>query len=673
MADGFLISLWSLLFVATSGILSIGLARITKLHPAYLFILCGGVFSAALPFTFPTTSLIVSLAQLGAFLLVFLSALDIEWDARFSLSIPTVIVSCIHYALLFLPLAAFLYFFILHDLYASLAAAAIAAPFAPHKRNDPQGDSFRSNQIKGRFALTALISEVGSLVLVSLLIALSRKSGGAPDFVQLIVGTLLLVVVLASIIPQALIFLLRKVGEESYVVFYLIIALTVGVIVAVSKAGIDPLIAAYAAGFVISRFVTQGSRVMQRLRFISLSIFVPAFYLYFGLSGILTQGMTFWIFVESGILLLLVSSIRLLVSRFFVRKRELRLFGVDTLHKNPIVLVLLYSAAAQGILTIATTQALFFYCALSEILYVVASRIGRTAVLQDDSLDVQSRVLLPLSNPETMLPLINLATHLGDIDSPPKLYPLNIVPDDTTAEAKIRAIEAQFNSIQRLYRGRGQSVELTARIGNNKAETLANTAREILCDRILLGLGKVPTLQRPQGYSFLENVSHTVTEKTILAAHLTSDLSPTNTIRVIVANERLVQRIKEWLSLVVTLAQRLRSKIVFLGDPKTLEALKLALERNAPKSDYVLRAGKLHAGVDLLTLDSNPSQHTFTLAVLERAHLFPTEKIHARLPEMLLRAYADKNFLLIYPAHAKSTPTALKISRWKKFKRWLGV
>ena len=71
-----------------------------------------------------------------------------------------------------------------------------------------------------------------------------------------------------------------------------------------------------------------------------------------------------------------------------------------------------------------------------------------------------------------------------------------------------------------------------------------------------------------------------------------------------------------------------------------------------------------------MTLDANAN--AFSIAVLERTFRYPEEKIHARLPEMMLRAFSDRNFMLLYPAVGAGVQIKKPRNAWRKFKRFLG-
>ncbi len=81
-------------------------------------------------------------------------------------------------------------------------------------------------------------------------------------------------------------------------------------------------------------------------------------------------------------------------------------------------------------------------------------------------------------------------------------------------------------------------------------------------------------------------------------------------------------------------------------------------------------AVRFNAGLDLVTLDANAN--AFSIAVLERTFRYPEEKIHARLPEMMLRAFSDRNFMLLYPAVGAGVQIKKPRNAWRKFKRFLG-
>ncbi len=669
MYENLVLTVASLLFIAASGVVSIGLARLTRIHPAWGFLLCGAALPYFLPFSFPQQSLLVQLSEVGALFLVFLAALDIDWGERFGITSKSLLFALIHQALTVLPIALLLHLLLHEQWLTSLSAAMIVAVHAPGKRQNPAGESFRSNQVDDRFAFAALFSEMSALLALALLLTFTRKSPASSELLQQLVGLVLLFVVLLSVVPQALRVLLRRVGEESYALFYLVIALTLGVVLAIRTAGIEPVLGAYAAGFVISRFVTQGSRILGRLRFLGLSILVPAFYIYFGLSGLLFQDLGMITLLEAFGLTLGALGLRFGLSALLSKDGEVRSTWLMSLHRNPIVLVFVYFATARGLLPPMVAQLVLWHFLTSEILAAVLLK-GHQPESSSATSKTMTRVLLPLSNPETMLPLMNLATHLGDLRRPPKLYPLNVVPDDHTAEERIRTVESRFNEIVPMYAARDQTVELTARIENDRIRAVTHAARELLCDRILLGLGAVPTLSRPRGYSFLENLALASTDRMVIAAHLTTDLSVTETVNVIVPHSRLLESQESWFQMLFVLANRLRAGLTVFGDSEVLAAMQTRLEHTGYKRLCNFRAGQIHAGLDLLALDG--SANSLTVALLARAPLFPQEKIHARLPEMMLRAFSDRNFVLLYPPMGAGVQRTRPRSAWKKVKRWFG-
>ncbi|HNL09850.1 MAG TPA: cation:proton antiporter, partial [Turneriella sp.] len=105
MPENLVLTVASLLFIAAAGIVSIGLARLTRIHPAWGFLLCGAALPYFLPFSFPQQSLLVQLAEVGALFLVFLAALDIEWDQRFGITSKSLLFALVSQALSVLPIA----------------------------------------------------------------------------------------------------------------------------------------------------------------------------------------------------------------------------------------------------------------------------------------------------------------------------------------------------------------------------------------------------------------------------------------------------------------------------------------------------------------------------------------------------------------------------------------
>lgn len=670
MPESFELALYSLLVITGAGVVSIAAARLTHVHPAYYFLACGIAGNLALPFTFPSNSLVLQLAQLGALFTIFLSALEIQWDLRFTWSLRTILSGFSAQFLFAAPICALFVLVLKTDLLSGITAGLLVSMHAPERKSSLVGPTFRNSSVSNDLALMGLISEIVALVGISLLIAYTQKTVITGDLLQVAVGAILIVLVLVSFVPQVLRFLLKRIDGESYALYYLMLLLLILVTLVVRRSGLEPLLGAYAAGFFLTRFVMAGSHVLERLRFTGHSIIVPAFYLQIGFSSDLVSGINVTTLSGAGFIAAIT------VPLAFILARLLRRNGNDSqafrlLRKNPLVLVLIYIAHARGLVTTGTLHTLVLFSILNEVIVVLLARYQTQPAADAESLPTIPRVLLPVSNPESILPLLTLASHLGNDAGAARIYPLNVVPDAPGAEERIRSVESQFNDLIPLFEVRDQKIELMARISNDRIHAVSHSARELLTDRILLGLGVIPTLQRPQGYSFLEALTETMPEKNVLAAHLQSDLSLTNSVNVILAHERVMLSGDIWLPMVLNLTRRLKATPIFYAEAQLLEAIQQKLADLSHRHQFQMRAGQIHAGLDLLTLDNNPN--ALSIAILERAAFFPQEKIHARLPEMMLRAFGDRNFMLLYPSGpAPDKRGSSGRDKWRKIRHFLG-
>ncbi len=670
MPEAFQLALYSLLVITAAGVVSIAAARLTHVHPAYYFIVCGVAGSFVLPFSFPSNSLVLQLAQLGALFVIFLSALEIQWDLRFTLNLRTILSGLITQIIIAAPICALFKLILKTDLLSAITAGLLVSMHAPERKSSLVGQTFRNISVSNDLALMGLISEIVSLVGISLLIAYTQQTVITGDLLQVAVGAILIVLVLVSFVPQALRFLLKRIDGESYALYYLMMLLLIAVILVVRRSGLEPLLGAYAAGFFLTRFVMAGSHVLERLRFTGHSLLVPAFYLQIGFSSDLISGINATTLTGAA----LIAAIT--VPLAFVLARILKRNGNDSqafrlLRKNPLLLVLIYVAHARGLVATGTLHTLVLFSLLNEVIVVLLARNQARSDADTGSLPEIPRVLLPVSNPESILPLLTLASHLGNDAGAARIYPLNVVPDAPGAEERIRSVESQFNDLIPLFEVRDQKIELMARISNDRIQAVSHSARELLTDRILLGLGVIPTLQRPQGYSFLEALTETMPDKNVLAAHVQTDLSLTSAVNVIVAHERVMLSADVWLPIVVNLTRRLKAIPIFYAEAALLETIQQKLSDLNHRHQFQVRAGQIHAGLDLLTLDNNPN--ALSIAVLERAAFYPEENIHARLPEMMLRAFGDRNFMLLYPSGV--VPEKRRSSgreAWRKVKRFLG-
>ena len=224
-----LLTVVSFLLIASGGFLGISLARLTRIHPAYFFLLFGGALAATLPFVLPQRSLISELSELGAIFVIFLAALETEWDARFAWRSRDLLTAVATQLAVAVPVAVLLHYWLKLDAAAASFAGLVAAAHAPGRRKQVVGDSFRHNLISGEAGLFGFVSEISLILGLALLGAYAQREALTADLLQVAVGILLILILLITFVPQALRLLLRRVSEESYAIYYLMLVLLIGI------------------------------------------------------------------------------------------------------------------------------------------------------------------------------------------------------------------------------------------------------------------------------------------------------------------------------------------------------------------------------------------------------------------------------------------------------------
>jgi len=636
--DSFALNLYSLLGLCASGILAIAFSRITKIHPAFFFVTTGALAAAFLGswHTVSRFGIVGDLAHLGALFAVFLAGLNIRYNPGKITTVAKREAWQKPVAQAFVAISLFLVLFFLRifDLHASIAISTLVV-----------------------MSTSGLFSELAALVAVTILSSsIDGNRVSSANIIQIVVGTLLILLTLVSLLPQTLRYLMRRFTEESYALYYLLLTLVIAVITATYRMGLEPVIGAYAAGFVLARFVADDSKLLDRLRFTGESIIIPAFFLTFGFS--LSQNLA----ASPKTVLLASAIVGVLILAAYLQRR----LTAVRIRKSPLFLVLVYVGYARGIIPLSALQLLLLVAAISEIAALLINNSTRDGATPNREKSL--RILLPVSNPETIFPLVTLAGHLGDRGAPEKIYPLSIVPDDANATERIRSVEETYNRAIDAHAARALGLELTTRIHNDRIAAVWQASRELLADRILLGLGRVTTLAKPKSYSFLEALVARARDRTIIAAHAEADFSATTAIHVIVAGHRLLGDASQWLDLVANLAHRLRARLAIFAGADGISQFKESLA----EIDCDLRTGVIHAGLDLVSFA--PEGDELVVAIIDRPESQGAagERIHSRMPEMMLRAFSERNFLLVYPPAAPGSTSTVERSAWQKFRRTLG-
>ena len=305
-------------------------------------------------------------------------------------------------------------------------------------------------------------------------------------------------------------------------------------------AGVEPIIGAFLAGLGLNKIIPHSGILMNRITFIGNTLFIPFFLIS---AGMLVDLKLFF----EGTNALLFASILLLVglsTKYIAAWVTSSIYKYSKYERNIIFgLSVSHAAATMAIIKVGFDIHLFdqnvvngtiililISCLISSF---VTERASRAIAINEKEVarkthDKIERILIPVSNPDNIQRLIDLALLVKDQKSNEPIYPLSIVEDDADADEKINIVRKVIEGIVEQISSGDKKVEVLKKVDLSIVDGIARTAKAYNISDILISF-KIN--QGPSNLIFGKDLSTNLLVKTKQAIIISKILQPINTLQ----------------------------------------------------------------------------------------------------------------------------------------------
>ena len=423
--------------------------------------------------------------------------------------------------------------------------------------------------------------------------------------------------------------------------------------------GVEAIIGAFLGGLGLNRLIPHTSPLMNRIEFVGNAIFIPFFLLSVGML------VDFRVFFAGKEALIVAATMTVVATlcKWLAAFASQKTFGFTNVERQ----VMFGLSNAQAAATLAavlvgydlgllnenvlngTIVMILFTCLISTF---VVENSGRLLALAEaeklvDTSDVDDRILVPISNPETIESLIDMAVMMKAPQATQPILALSVVPDDEQAEARIVSSRRMLEKAIKYASSSGNQVEIVARVDLNISNGIMRAATELQATEILIGWNP----QRSKQDLFFGSVYDKLlkeSRQTLLVSHT---LQPLNTFRrLILALPPLAEKepgFLHWLKTVKHLTKQTGATLVVFACAQSKESFDTAAGNTSPKIDYEFRI--FEDWDDFLILSRELQKDDLFIVVSARPGTVSFSKIHSSIPKFLTKYYSKDSFLLIFP------------------------
>jgi Kef-type K+ transport system membrane component KefB/mannitol/fructose-specific phosphotransferase system IIA component (Ntr-type) len=507
------------------------------------------------------------------------------------------------------------------------------------------------------------------LALVVLAIAANMNNGEAQTVycIRLAFGFICLAALSIYILPRIGRWFYRHVSSDD-MAEYLFLFFSLLFVSAISKlAGLEPIIGAFLAGLSLNSLVPDQSRLMNRVKFVGNTLFIPIFLISVGMLvdyNVFLSGINAWIVI---ILMLAIAVGAKFAASFFSgllfrfsKEQYMLMFGM-VVNKAGVTIataIVGYNIGifGQDILNSAIVI-IFITCLIGPWVTEIYGRKYALNLLTAPE-EIQhhthnQRILVPLSNPKTSRRLLDIAFMIRIRKLGQPVFPLSVAMDGPGVKEDVSRIEKMLSQAVVHAAAADVPVHPETRIDTDIASCVARTAIEIQASCIIIGWDGAVTLPKLIFGQVLDRLLEETSEL-ILVCKIEQ---PVNTfdkmIIVIPPMSHNQSGFDEAISTAKTFSSQSGSKTIILVSPYDIPKTAKIFESDKPSSSTKLITVESWSGI-LSLIEQNIKENDLVFILSCRRKSLAWQPSLDHLPKSFIKKFPKTSLIIAYPSESYS-------------------
>lgn len=498
-----------------------------------------------------------------------------------------------------------------------------------------------------------------TLALLILAVIASSHSGNLDSifWIRFTISSVIFFAIVMLLLPKLVRWFFKNI-EDQIAQFLLVIATIFFAAFLSQLADLEPIIGAFFAGLALNRLIPHNSPLMNRVEFVGNALFIPFFLLGTGmiLDFKVVFGGTESLFVA--VVMIIVATSSKWLAAYFTQK----IYKYSSDERNLIFgLSNSQAAATLAAVTVGYNLNIFSIDVLNGTILMILVTcfissfatnnaikhlLLKKAVIREESVLSQQRILVPISHPNTVESLISLAMFIKDEYSKGQIYPLTVVKDDFEYRERVLEGHKMLESAIKFASATEQPVQIITRIDTNVAHGIIRAAKELLITDIVIGWNAQRTGKSFFFGSILDSLTKNCNQM-ILVSKLDYPLNIVSKTVVLVPDEITISTgFKKALITILNLSRRIGCDVVFLSSQNVhsqIQSLIKGKDKNL-KIDYFIfnNLNKLDSVLEYL------GEYSLLIILSARKDDISYNKNFDHIPDFLISKMSKKSFIVFY-------------------------
>lgn len=515
---------------------------------------------------------------------------------------------------------------------------------------------------------STLITNILSLLVLAVIVGMSTGELSSHFWVTMAISFVAFTLVIVYVFPIIGRWFFKRYSDNVSQYIFVLAMVFLGAVLS-QLAGIEAIIGAFMAGLALNRLIPHTSPLMNRIDFVGNAIFIPFFLIGVGMLidyRAFSNPETVFVAVMMSVVATLSKFIAAWISqknfRFNAQERLL-IFGLtnaqaaatlaavlvgynivlgETDNGEPIRL--LNDNVLNGtIIMILVTCTIASFATQKS-----AKKIALAEQPEKEIMGTDEKILIPLSNPDTIEALVNLSINIKSKQNTKGLHALNIIKNDNSQSDGEKNARKLLERAKVIASATDMPMKTTLRYDLDLVHGVTNVIKEENITDLVLGLH----LKRGVSDSFLGNLTNGILEKSNITTFIYNPQQPIATIKrhlvVVPENAEYESGFSFWLSKIWNIALNTGAPLIFYASKATIKLIKDIQLKHPIDIEFKI----FDNWEDFPALSEQVKEDDNLVIVLSRKNLLSYQEAMADIPTYLNRHYQGRNFLLVYPSQS---------------------
>lgn len=433
-------------------------------------------------------------------------------------------------------------------------------------------------------------------------------------------------------------------------------------------AGIEGILGAFLVGIALNRLIPPSSPLMSHIEFIGNSIFIPYFLIGVGMMINIQTFMDYRQTLPLAAIMIIVATMGKWLAAFVTQKafhlsrndRKL-MFGLTSSRAAATLAVVLAGYELKVVddtVLNATMLLILFTCIISS--FATEHTARDIALNEKDTIEEvgdKDQILVALSNPETVQPLMNAALMLRSKRDGTQISAVAVVLENDSARRTQTA--KQLEQAKKIAAAANVGINTYNRWAVNITTGIYHTMMEIGASELLIGLHQKTRLSDSFFGKFTSDILASVQQQVVVFRPIV----PLNTMRrihLLVPKRAEFERgFQHWLNRVAGLAEQLSCTVEVYATPPTIKAMEDYCAKN--KLRIVLETHDYNTWNDLSPIVHRTRPDHLFIVVMARTATLSYHKYMERIPDQVERYFSTRDLMIIFPDQISGSTTASTI------------